>query len=145
MPRQKRPTSTSREAVATLAVAGGPPVPDLEEATLLIRRHMRSGQRIRYNGNVVVLGDVNPGAEIEAAGDIVVMGTLRGLAHAGANGDPERIIAAFRLQATQLRIAQHIARAPEGETPPPVPEVAVVREGQVTIDSYAQIFGTKGY
>ncbi|MCY0881085.1 MAG: hypothetical protein OWS74_03735, partial [Firmicutes bacterium] len=32
--------------------------------TLLIRRTLRSGQHIRFYGHVVVLGDVNPGAEI---------------------------------------------------------------------------------
>jgi septum site-determining protein MinC len=118
------------------------PDPDAER-TLLIRRHLRSGQRIRFAGNVVVLGDVNPGAEIEATGDIVVMGTLRGLAHAGSGGDTNRIITAFRVAATQLRIAHHVARAPEGDEPPPVPEVALVEDGQVLIDSYLKRFGLR--
>jgi septum site-determining protein MinC len=136
MPR-KRPVLGNTEVVP--ADTG-----DVEhEPTLLIRRHLRSGQRIRFTGNVVVLGDVNPGAEIEAAGDIIVMGTLRGLAHAGAGGDAGRIIAAFRLAATQLRIAQYIARAPEGEEAPPVPEVAMVDNGQVLIDSYLKRFGLR--
>jgi septum site-determining protein MinC len=133
MPRKRGPAD-DRSAVV--------PDPDYEP-TLLVRRHLRSGQRIRFNGNVVVLGDVNPGAEIEASGDIVVMGTLRGLAHAGAAGDAGRIITAFRLAAPQLRIARYIARAPEGDQPPAVPEVALVEDGQVLIDSYWQRFGLR--
>jgi septum site-determining protein MinC len=138
MPRQKRqPAAAAAESPAREA-SSARAATEPEEQTLLIRRHLRSGHKVRYAGNVVVLGDVNPGAEIEAAGDIVVMGTLRGLAHAGANGDATRVIAAFRLAATQLRIAGFIARAPEDDKPPAVPEVAAVRDGQVLIDSYAK-------
>lgn len=106
--------------------------------TLLIRRTLRSGQSVRFRGNVVVLGDVNPGAEITAGGDIVVMGWLRGMAHAGAQGNPRAIVSAFRLNPTQLRIAQFIARAPDqGDTAlPHVPEYAEVRDGQLVIDSW---------
>ena len=116
----------------------GPATRGTDDPTLLIRRQLRSGQRVHYAGNVVVLGDVNPGAEIRAGGDIVVMGTLRGLAHAGATGDTGAVVAAFRLQATQVRIAHYIARAPEGEgaVSPGVPEMAMVRDGQVVIDGF---------
>lgn len=106
--------------------------------TLLIRRTLRSGQRVRFYGNVVVMGDVNPGAEITAGGDIVVMGWLRGLAHAGANGDQHAVVSAFRLNPTQLRIAHVIGRAPDqGEAVlPEVPEVAEVRDGHLVIDRW---------
>lgn len=106
--------------------------------TLLIRRTLRSGQNVRFFGNVVVMGDVNPGAEITAGGDIVVMGWLRGLAHAGAEGDEGAIVSAFRLNPTQLRIAQFIGRAPDVEdsTLPDVPEIAEVRNGQLVIDRW---------
>ncbi|MGC8487473.1 MAG: septum site-determining protein MinC [Clostridia bacterium] len=138
MPRQKRQAAAVNAAPAPdLGIVGVSSALE-RDRTLLIRRHLRSGHKIRYPGNVVVLGDVNPGAEIEAEGDIVVMGTLRGLAHAGAEGDRSRVVAAFRIAATQVRIAQYIARAPEGDVPPAVPEVALVRDGQVLIDSYAK-------
>ncbi len=106
--------------------------------TLLIRRTLRSGQRVRFYGNVVVLGDVNPGAEITAGGDIIVMGWLRGLAHAGSEGDGNAIVAAFRLNPTQLRIGEIIGRAPDhGEAVlPEVPEVAEVRDGRLVIDRW---------
>lgn len=90
--------------------------------TLVVQRSVRSGQNIEYGGNIIVLGDVNPGAEIEAAGFIMVWGDLRGTVHAGAEGNKEAWVAAFRLQPTQLRIAHHITRAPEEE--PREPEIA---------------------
>ncbi len=106
--------------------------------TLMIRRTLRSGQRVRFYGNVVVLGDVNPGAEITAGGDIIVMGWLRGLAHAGAEGDDRAVVSAFRLNPTQLRIANVIGRAPDqGEAVlPDIPEVAEVRDGRLVIDRW---------
>lgn len=110
----------------------------LKHPTLLIRRTLRSGQKVRFQGNVVVVGDVNPGAEIEAAGDIIVMGWLRGVAHAGASGDEQAQVSAFRLNPTQLRIAHMIARAPDSDdnTLPGVPEFAEIREGRLVIDQW---------
>jgi len=110
----------------------------LKNPTLMIRRTLRSGQRVHFQGNVVVVGDVNPGAEITAAGDIVVMGWLRGVAHAGAYGNVRAMVSAFRLNPTQLRIAHLIARAPDDvdEGLPEVPEFAEVREGHLVIDQW---------
>ncbi|MBC7106160.1 MAG: septum site-determining protein MinC, partial [Firmicutes bacterium] len=79
----------------------------VDDQTILVRRTLRSGQRLCYNGNVVILGDVNPGAEVVAAGNVIVMGVLRGVVHAGANGNEEAVVLAFRLRPTQLRIAGH--------------------------------------
>ena len=78
--------------------------------TLLVQRSLRSGQSIHHTGSVVIMGDVNPGAEVIAGGNIVVMGSFRGVAHAGAQGDESATITAFRLRPTQLRIAGHITR-----------------------------------
>ena len=140
MPR-RRTATPAQASMATPWLVGRSDEPTSSTLpTLLVRRHLRSGQRVHYQGNVVVLGDVNPGAEIVAAGDIVVMGVLRGLAHAGAAGDSARVVAAFRLEATQLRIASHITRAPEGDRPPDVPEVAQVRDGQVVLDNLTQLY-----
>jgi len=76
--------------------------------TLYIKHNLRSGQLLRYPGNIIIIGDVNPEAEIYAAGDIIVWGTLRGLAHAGSQGDETSIVAAHRLDCGQLRIADHM-------------------------------------
>jgi septum site-determining protein MinC len=88
------------------------------EKTQLIRQTLRSGQVERYlEGNVVILGDVNPGAEVIAARDIIVLGTLRGVAHAGALGDISSVIIAMSLVPTQLRIARFISRPPSNQQP----------------------------
>lgn len=87
-----------------------------EEKTLLIRQTLRSGQVERFlEGNVVILGDINPGAEVIAARDIVVLGTLRGIAHAGALGNISSVIIALSLVPTQLRIARFISRPPSNQ------------------------------
>lgn len=108
-----------------------------DENTILIERTIRSGQTISYNGNIVILGDVNPGAEVIAAGNVIVMGILRGVVHAGASGDGDAVVIAFRLRPTQLRIANHITRAPDGEEEfSHWPEVARIKDGVVTIEYF---------
>lgn len=109
-----------------------------DEQTILIQRTIRSGQRIFYPGNVVVLGDVNPGGEIIAGGNIIVMGTFRGVAHAGALGEEKAVVAALRLEPSQLRIAGYITRAPDGDfsAPQRQPEIARVQDGIVIIEQY---------
>lgn len=69
---------------------------------------LRSGQKIEKEGSLVILGDVNSGAEVIASDNIVVLGTLRGLAHAGAKGNKQAIIAAGTLDAVQVRIANMV-------------------------------------
>jgi septum site-determining protein MinC len=111
---------------------------DIEEGmTRFVRGTVRSGQRVSYEGNVVIIGDVNPGGEVIAGGNILVLGNLRGIAHAGATGNQDAVVASYCLQPTQLRIAGYITRAPEGETAkPPYPEVAYIRQEQLFIEPY---------
>lgn len=66
---------------------------------------LRSGQRIEFEGSLVILGDVNDGAEVIASENIVVLGALRGLAHAGANGNNDAMIAASSIESQQIRIS----------------------------------------
>lgn len=73
--------------------------------TKFVRTSLRSGQKIEFEGSLVILGDVNAGAEVIAEDNIVVLGALRGLAHAGAKGNKEAIIAAGVLDAPQIRIS----------------------------------------
>lgn len=105
--------------------------------TLILKRNLRCGQRVNFAGHVLVLGDVNPGAEIVAEGNVVVLGALRGLVHAGAAGDQEAFVAAYRLEPSQLRIAGVFTRAPDGENAVPQdrPEMARLRDGLVIIES----------
>ena len=69
------------------------------------RGSLRSGQKLEAEGSLVILGDVNSGAEIMASDNIVVLGSLRGLAHAGAKGNKDAIIAAGLIDTVQMRIA----------------------------------------
>lgn len=80
---------------------------------LYLRQHLRSGQTVSHKGDLVIIGDVNPGAEIMAEGDITVWGNLRGIAHAGIGGNLDAEIRALNLQPIQIRIAHAIARAPD--------------------------------
>jgi septum site-determining protein MinC len=102
----------------------------------VVRRSLRSGQRVLYDGTVVVYGDVHAGAEVVATGDVVVLGTLAGLAHAGARGSEEAVVAALRLVPTQIRIASRIGRPPEGDGGGRGAEIARVRDGQIVVEPY---------
>ncbi|WP_028783349.1 septum site-determining protein MinC [Thalassobacillus devorans] len=79
-------------------------------------RVVRSGQVINVEGDLLLIGDVNPGGKVMASGNIFVMGSLRGIAHAGVDGDSRAVIAASYMQPSQLRIADAISRAPDHET-----------------------------
>ncbi len=100
---------------ATVSAAAGVAIPlqprpvPAGVATLYHRGTLRGGQALHNLGNLVVVGDVNPGAELVASGDIVVFGALRGVAHAGAQGDRNARVIALELAPTQLRIATAIA------------------------------------
>ena len=86
--------------------------------TLYIKKTIRSGQSITSDGNLVIVGDVNPGAEIRAKGDITVWGILGGIAHAGSEGNTQARIRALKMNAIQLRIADIFARRPDGVNTP---------------------------
>jgi septum site-determining protein MinC len=83
------------------------------QTVLYLRQTLRSGQAVSHRGHLVIVGDVNPGAEVMAEGDITVWGALRGMAHAGIGGNTEAEIRALSIQAVQLRIAHAIARSPD--------------------------------
>lgn len=81
------------------------------------RGSLRSGQKMEEEGSIVILGDVNSGAEVVAADNIVVLGALRGLAHAGAKGNTKAIISAGKLDTVQLRIANIVKEIDRDEEP----------------------------
>jgi septum site-determining protein MinC len=98
---------------------------------------IRSGQRVNYNGNVIVIGDINSGAEVIATGNIVVLGVLRGIAHAGSNGNTKAFVAAYALQPAQLRIANIISRSPDDkDEKPKIPEIAKIKDNSIIIEPY---------
>ena len=98
------------------------------------RGSIRSGQRIEEEGSVVILGDVNSGAEVIAADNIVVLGTLRGLAHAGAKGNRKAIIAAGKLDTVQLRIANVVKEINRDEEPLHREAYIFIDENQIIIE-----------
>lgn len=106
--------------------------------TEVVAHTLRSGQRIESSSTVVVLGDVNPGAEIAAGGDVIVVGKLRGLAHAGALGNQEAAIWALSVEAKQLRIAEMVARAPEDGFSGRGAERARIIEGQILLEPWGR-------
>jgi septum site-determining protein MinC len=105
------------------------------EAAVLVKRTLRSGFSLQHEGHVIVIGDVNPGAQIIASGDVLVWGRLRGVVHAGAGGDEGAQVCALDLSPTQLRIAGQIAITPKrgGKTQP---EMARIQNGQVVAEPW---------
>jgi septum site-determining protein MinC len=99
---------------------------------------VRSGQRIEHDGDIMIIGDVNPGGQVLATGDIYVMGTMRGTAHAGYAGNNQAVIAAVYFQPTQLRIGNVISRSPDASSRLHVEatemEFAYLRDGQMAVD-----------
>lgn len=108
----------------------------LPSACLLLKETIRSGRAIHHEGDVVIIGDVNPGAEIIAGGSVIVWGRLRGLVHAGAYGDHTALICALELSPTQLRIADQITVAPEGKRKNIQPEQAAIRSGHIIAEAW---------
>jgi len=96
---------------------------------------IRSGQTLHHEGDLLYLGDVNPGGTIICTGNIYVMGSLRGMAHAGVDGNEGAIIAASHMRPTQLRIAGIISRPPdEWGIEEAFMEFAYIKEGKMEID-----------
>ena len=83
--------------------------------TKFIRGNLRSGQREEFSGSIAILGDLNYGAEVIAGENIIVTGKIRGLAHAGANGNKKAIISANSIEPTQVRISNILKEIPEND------------------------------
>ena len=111
-------------------------VENLGKGTALFLDHtLRSGTRIEFAGHVVVLGDVNPGAEIIAEGNIVIWGRLRGMVHAGVDGDRDAVVCALEFSPMQLRVADVVSPAIES----PVqagPRSASIDDGKLLIKDW---------
>ena len=105
------------------------------DEAILVKRTLRSGNSISFPGHVIIIGDVNPGAEIIAGGDIIVWGRLKGTVHAGASGDEDAIVCALELTPTQLRISEEISVTPP-QKGTPRPEVAHIKDGKVTAEGW---------
>lgn len=107
-----------------------------EGKTKFLRKTVRGGQCIRFPGNIVIIGDVNSGAEVYAAGNIIVLGNIRGNVFAGNNGNNKAIIAAFSLKPEILKIGNIITISPDDYQEPNYPEVAKVKDGAIIVEPY---------
>ena len=132
VPRAAEPAEPPAAPVAQERPAAPLRVVETPPGTLYHTGTLRGGQALHHVGNVVVVGDVNPGAEIVATGDVLVFGRLAGVAHAGAQGDATARVYALELVPTQLRIATFIAADDEAATKNK-PEAAIVEGGRITV------------
>jgi septum site-determining protein MinC len=133
------PTADSQERRAPVPVRAAVIPPPAEPQTFLRfeRRTIRSGEKLASEGHMVVLGDVNPGAEIIAGYNIFVWGSLRGSAYAGVPDHEDAVIAALHLAPIQLRIAGYIARAPEARTiAAALPELARIDQQSIVVEAW---------
>lgn len=101
--------------------------------TRFVRTSLRSGQKLEYDGSLVIMGDVNPGSEVIASGNIIVVGTLRGIAHAGAKGNRKAFISAYSIDTPQLRIANIVTGFIKSESQPQF-KYASVKEGRIILE-----------
>lgn len=83
----------------------------------VVNKIIRSGQVFRVQGDLLLIGDVNPGGKVIASGNIFIMGVLKGVAHAGYPENREAVIVGAQMRPGQLRIANQISRAPDDEEP----------------------------
>ena len=124
-----------------------PPTPDTRREAptapsgnaLYVRRNLRSGQKQTFDGDMVLVGDINQGAEILAGGDVIVFGTVRGMVHAGYPDNKAAVVIALHLTPLQLRIGPIIARAednPKRSRRDQQPEMACVKDEQIVILPY---------
>lgn len=115
-------------------------MPSLADAETLVHcenRTVRSGEKVAAEGHLIVMGDVNPGAEVIAGYNIFVWGSLRGSAYAGVPDHEDSVIAALHLAPIQLRIAGHIARPPESRpTASGAPELARIDQNAIVVEAW---------
>ena len=112
---------------------------------LFIKSTFRSGETLYHHGDVVVLADVNPGAEIRAEGDIVVLGSLKGWVHAGASGDNKAVIIALDLPSSRFQIGKYEGVAPssarrKSKSSASGPQIAYVRNRSIHVAPFAGRF-----
>ncbi|MBM4421815.1 MAG: septum site-determining protein MinC [Chloroflexi bacterium] len=114
-----------------------PPISPSEDGSvaILVNHTLRSGKSVRFPGHVIVVGDINAGAEVVAGGNVIVWGRVRGTVQAGSEGDAEAVVCALDLAPTQLRIANAIATSPKrrGKADP---EMARIKDGQIVAERW---------
>ena len=107
-----------------------------EGRTKFLRKAVRSGQCVSYQGNIVIIGDINHGGEVVADGNIIVFGCIKGRVFAGNNGNEKAIITSFSLEPEVLSIAGIMTISPDDFEKPSYPEVAKLKDGSIIVEPY---------
>jgi septum site-determining protein MinC len=118
-----------------------------ESETLMIRGRLRSGQKIKAKKHLILLGDLNPGAEVSAGGDILIMGSCRGIVAAGQPDNKDAIVLALDFRPTQIQIGTLMAAGFPSSPTQKQPEIAYVDNGVIVVENYseANLFGRLPY
>ncbi|WP_105617975.1 septum site-determining protein MinC [Vallitalea okinawensis] len=99
---------------------------------------IRAGQCVRSDKHLVVLGDVNPSAEVIADGNVIVLGHLKGNVQAGYSDNNSAFIVAFSMRPNLIKIGQVIGRASDEERNlkkvQKYSEIAYVKDGQIILE-----------
>ena len=109
--------------------------PISQETALYVNRTIRSGTRVEFPGSVVVLGDVNPGAELVVQGSVIIWGRLRGAVHAGSGGDADAVVCSLEIAPMRLQIADQVWDKPAGDLEAR-PGTARIRDGGIVIEAW---------
>jgi septum site-determining protein MinC len=123
----KRAAPVTRPVEATKDLTG--------DASVFLHKTLRSGAKVENPGTIIILGDVNPGAEIIAGGNIIIWGRMRGTAHAGSDGNETSIICALEMSPMIVRIAGKSLEAKPRKSKPG-PEFASIVSGAVIIQPW---------
>ena len=127
---------TSRDDVPAAVPASSLSTPPLTGSGLVIHKTLRSGQTVRHEGDICLIGEVNPGAEVVAGDNVIVWGSLRGVVQAGIYGNEAAVVCALDLAPTQLRIASLVTRQPEAAHAQVGPEMARIHDGQIIVEQW---------
>ncbi len=101
--------------------------------------NLRSGQVMEFETSIVILGDINAGAQVVSTGNVVILGALNGTVYAGASGRENCFVAALKMNPVQIRIGDVIARSPDGkQAPPPEPQIAYLDKGNIYVDTLSR-------
>lgn len=114
-----------------------------ESEVRILTRTIRSGQEVEITGDLLLIGDVNPGGTVKATGNIFIMGSLQGIAHAGYQGNRQAVIMASYMNPVQLRIAELYSRSPDYETEGVYMECGYIDESNKIIIDRLQVVAKK--
>lgn len=132
-PEIVEPEAAPEDSRTAASVIGG------KGALVVEHRTVRSGEKVASEGHLVIMGDVNPGAEVIAENNIIVWGSLKGTAYAGVPNHEDAVIAALHLAPIQLRIAGYIARSPDVRpVTAATPELARIDHNEIVVESWEQ-------